>query len=89
MTAQVTSNEPSQGKGPKYYLDLEGTEYLWDAPTITVAQVRAIAGWTADQQVALVNLETNEESVLAEGAVVELKPGHGFGRKFKFRRGAE
>lgn len=93
MTAQDI--EQAQGhdikdespKGPKYFLDLEGTEYPWSEPTITVAQIREIAGWTSDQQVMLVNLTTNEEAVLAENTDIELKPGHGFGRKFKFRRG--
>lgn len=91
MTAQDI--EQGQGikdrgtKGPKYFLDLEGTEYPWSESTITVAQIREIAGWTIDQQVMLVNLATNEETVLDEDADIQLKPGHGFGRKFKFRRG--
>lgn len=90
MTAQTKDNEaPKSGhpNGPKYFLDLEGTEYPWGEPTIRVAQIRDVAGWTTEQQVMLVNLDTNEETVLAEDAVVDLKPGHGFGRKFKFRRG--
>lgn len=74
-------------EGPKYFLDLEGTEYPWSEPTITVAEIRKIAGWTTEQQVMLVDLAANEETVLAEDADIELKPGHGFGRKFKFRRG--
>lgn len=78
-------NDP---KGPKYFVDLEGVEYAWDEATITVAQIRELAGWTTNQQVMLVNLDTNEETVLTEDAAVQLKPGHGFGRKFKFRRGA-
>jgi hypothetical protein len=84
MTGQ--ENKPA---GPKYFLDLEGVDYPWYEPSITVPQVRELAGWTTDQQVMIVNLNTNEETVLAEDAAIELKPGHGFGRKFKFRRGAE
>lgn len=95
MTAQDTQS-PGHGKdgkdndpkGPKYFLDLEGVEYPWHEPSITVAQIRELAGWTTDQQVMIVNLDTNEEAVLAENTPIEVKPGHGFGRKFKFRRGA-
>ena len=50
-------------KGPTYFLDLEGVEYRWSKPTITTGQVRELAGWTTDQQVMLVNLATNEETV--------------------------
>jgi hypothetical protein len=74
-------------RGPTYQLDLEGVEYEWHERTITVAQIRELAGWPADQPVVIVNLHTNEETALDEGVPVELKPGHGFGRKFKFRRG--
>ncbi len=94
MTTQDTRQSPDQGKdgegakGPKYFLDLEGVEYPWHESSITVAQIRELAGWTTDQQVVIVNLDTNEETVLAENAPNEVKPGHGFGRKFKFRRGA-
>jgi len=96
MTAQDTQQIPSHDNdggnteptAPKYFLDLEGVEYPWHEPSITVAQIRELAGWTTDQQVMIVNLDTNEETVLAENAAIEVKPGHGFGRKFKFRRGA-
>lgn len=91
MAAKDTNaNGHGEGShGPTYVLDLEGTEHEWHEPTITVAQVRELAGWTADQQVMIVDLKTNEETVLDEATPVELKPGHGFGRKFKFKRGAK
>ena len=97
MTAQETQHTAShdtgddKGKdsnGPKYFLDLEGIEYPWHESSISVAQIRELAGWTTDQQVMIVNLDTNEETVVAEDTPIEVKPGHGFGRKFKFRRGA-
>ena len=96
MTAQDTQHSPghdkdgenNEPKGPKSFLDLEGVEYLWHEPCIAVTQIRELAGWTTDQQVMIVNLDTNEETVLAENTPIEVKPGHGFSRKFKFRRGA-
>ena len=33
------------------------------------------------------DLETNEERTLPEAETVEIKPGHGFGKKIKFKRG--
>ena len=76
------------GKGPTYILDIEGIDYPWHEPKITVAQIRDLAGWTTDQQVVIVDLDTNVETVLDENTPIDLKPGHGFGRKFKFRRGS-
>lgn len=73
---------------PTFLLDLEGVERAWHAPTITISQIRELAGWALDQPIVMVNLATNEETALAENTTVELKPGHGFGRKFKFRRGS-
>jgi hypothetical protein len=77
-----------QAKGPTYHLDIEGTEKEWHERAITLPELRELAGWPADQQVVLVDLATNVETALEEGASVELKPGHGFGRKFTFKRGS-
>lgn len=86
---QGKDGKPDQpdDKGPKYILDLEGVDYPWNESTITVAEIRDLAGWTTDQPVVIVDLDTNVETALAEDTPIELKPGHGFGRKFKFRRG--
>jgi hypothetical protein len=91
MTTQDTQqgHRNDKGKGsPTYHLDLEGDLREWHEPTITLAQLRELAGWPADQQVVLIELATNEETTLSEATPIELKPGHGFGRKFTFRRGS-
>lgn len=75
------------GQGRKYFIDVEGVEYEWDAGTISVPQLRALAGIPAGTEMLEVNLKTNEETPISEGAIVELKPGHGFGKKIKFKRG--
>jgi hypothetical protein len=72
---------------PKYGLDLEGTIYPWNKATITVPEIRQLAGWNADQPVVEVNSKTGAEKTLAEDAVVKLKPGQGFGKKVRFQRG--
>lgn len=81
------SSNGNQGQGPKYEVDIEGTIHEWDRDTITTADIIALGGWPADQGVVELNLKTQEEVTLAANAVVELKPGHGFSRKFRFRRG--
>jgi hypothetical protein len=81
------SAQPAQAQGPKYYVNLEGAEYPWDRETITVSEIRSLAGWDTSQPVVEVNLEDNTERTLAEDEIVTLKPGHGFAKKVKFQRG--
>jgi multiubiquitin len=81
------AQKSGHGGGPTYELDLEGVIKEWHESTITVPQIRQLAGWTADQQVLMVDEKTNDETPLAEGAAVQLKPGMGFAKKIKFKRG--
>jgi hypothetical protein len=74
-------------QGPKYFVDIEGVDHPWSSPEITVAQIRELAGWDAQQQVVEVDLETMVETTLADDAVVQLKPGRGFAKKIRFQRG--
>jgi hypothetical protein len=73
--------------GPKYFVDIEGADFPWSSPEITVAQIRDLAGWDAHQQIVEVDLETMVETTLADDAVVQLKPGRGFAKKIRFQRG--
>lgn len=89
MTIQPESADKN-GKnehGPTYYLDFEGDVREWHEATVTLSQLRELAGWPADQQVVLVDLATNVETTVGEDEPIELKPGHGFARRFKFKRG--
>ena len=84
----VMPNDPGSEQGPVFYVDLEGVGVKeWHAPTITVAEIRDLAGWDATQPIIEVDLETNTERTLADAEVVTLKPGHGFAKKVKFKRG--
>lgn len=76
-------------KGPKYEVNLDGDVRDWSKSTITVAEIRGLAGWGDDQPVVIVDLKTNEERDLREDEVVDLKPGHGFSKKIKFKRGSK
>jgi hypothetical protein len=72
---------------PKYDVDIEGQIYQWDRDSITVPELRALAGYAPDQQMIEVDLQEGTEEVLAEDAVVALKPGRGFAKKVVFKRG--
>ncbi len=71
----------------KYDVDIEGTIYPWEEDTITVPQLRELAGYAAGQEMIEVDLKDNTEIVLAEDAIVKLKPGKGFAKKVAFKRG--
>jgi Multiubiquitin len=73
-------------KGPKYFVDIEGQEIPWDQDTITTEQIAELGGWDVSQGVIEVDNDNNERT-LAPGEVIEIKPGHGFGKKHKWKRG--
>jgi hypothetical protein len=73
--------------GPKYEINIEGTLYEWDQSTITVPEIRALAGFDSSQPLVEVDLADNTERTLAEDETVEIKPGKGFGKKVQFKRG--
>jgi len=75
-----------QKQGPKYYVEIEGTEYPWDKDTIAVPEIRQLGNLPQDLPVIEVDAENNEHE-LAEDEVVKLKPGHRFGKKVTYKRG--
>jgi hypothetical protein len=81
------TTEQQVKKKPKYEINIEGVDHPWETDTITVPQIRQLAGWDDTQPVVEVDLSDNSERTLSEDEVVELKPGHGFGKKIKFQRG--
>lgn len=92
MTTTATHNRPGAdgdraAGGPTFEINIEGRVYEWHERTITPAQIREIGGLPTDQPVIEINFQDNTERTLAEGDVVEVKPGHGFGKKIGFKRG--
>lgn len=83
MTAQPQQPE----RGPRYEINIEGTNYPWHGDTITVPQLRELGHLPAETPVIEVDLKTNAETTLGENDVVQLRPGQGFGRKVTFKRG--
>lgn len=73
--------------GPKYHIDIEGTLFPWDEETITTEQVIGLGRWNATQGAIMIDMATNVEFTLQPGQIIELKPGLGFSKKHKFKRG--
>jgi hypothetical protein len=87
MTNSLTEQKsPGEGHGPKFSLDIEGTIHPWDQETITTEQVIALGGWDASQGAILIDKDNNERT-LRPGETIELKPGMGFSKKVRFKRG--
>ncbi len=84
MSQELASAQAQQG--PKYILNIEGEEVPWDQNTITTEEIAELGGWDPAQGVIEVD-QHNEERTLKPGEVVEIKPGHGFGKKHLWKRG--
>lgn len=82
-TNTKTENAPH---GPKYTLVIEGKDYPWNQDTITTRQIAALGGWDINQGVVEID-ENNNERTLGPDEVVQLKPGLGFGKKHRWKRG--
>jgi hypothetical protein len=79
--------ETSASNGPKYLINIEGTDYPWETATITVPEIRELGHIPSDQQIQEINLETQEERTLGEDEIVTLQPGKGYSKKVRFQRG--
>lgn len=83
----ATQAKTEKAKGPKYYLNIEGVGLVpWDHDTITTPQIAELGGWDVSQGVIEVD-ENGDERTLAPDEVVQLRPGLGFGKKHKWKRG--
>jgi hypothetical protein len=92
VTTAATHNPPGTeggqaAGGPTYEINIEGRTYEWHESTITPAQIRTLGELPADQPVIEIDFQGNTERTLGEDEVVEVKPGHGFGKKVGFKRG--
>lgn len=84
---QTANQGRKPDKGPKYTLNIEGVGLVpWDHDTITTEQIAELGGWDVAQGVIEVDNDNNERT-LAPGEIVKLKPGLGFGKKYRWKRG--
>jgi hypothetical protein len=72
---------------PAYQVIIEGAERPWHSPTITIAQIRALARWDVRQAVVEVDLETSTETTPGTTSPITLRPGAEFARKLRFTEG--
>jgi len=86
-TVTPKKETPSEKKGPKYFLDIEGIQKPWDKDTITTEEIITLGGWEANQGVIMIDKDNNERT-LSPGEVIDIKPGIGFSKKIRFKRGA-
>lgn len=87
-TATEKTKRPDECKpGPRFCLNTEGVEHHWPVSTITTEQIAEVGGWDVNQGVIQVDADNNERT-LEPGEVVALKPGMGFCKKVRWKRGA-
>ncbi len=85
-TKNHLDQDEKRGRGPKYCVNIEGTEHDWPRDTITTEEIAELGGWDPAKGVQLIDRDQNERT-LAPGEVVELTPGHSFCKKVRFVRG--
>ena len=78
--------EGKDGTGPKFFVDIEGTLHEWPKSTITTEEIAHLGGWDPALGVIEIDKDNNERTV-QPGEIVELKPGMGFAKKHKWKRG--
>ena len=69
-----------------FVLNIEGTIHHWPASSVTTEQIIELGGWDPSQGVIQIDKDNNERT-LEPAEVVELKPGMGFGKKVRWKRG--
>ncbi len=77
----------SEATGPPYFVNIEGTQHEWDEPTISASEIADLGGWEPELGVIEIDLRTNETRTLETGEELELRPGKGFAKKIKWKRG--
>jgi hypothetical protein len=86
MSAETQSQSHEQPEGPKFFVEVDGTEFPWPSDKITTEQIATLGGFPVAQGVVMVDADGNERN-LTPGETVEIKPGHRFGKRPRFRRG--
>jgi len=81
------SEKENRAQGPKFYLNIEGKIIPWDQETITTEKIIELGGWDPSQGAIEINLKDNTERTLKPGEVITLRPGIGFSKKVRFKRG--
>lgn len=67
-------------------IDIEGKTYPWDKDQISTAQIEQLAGWPAGTGVIQIDDDNNQRTLDAND-LVNLKEGHSYAKRRRFRRG--
>lgn len=86
MQENPVTEDIETAQGPKFFVNVEGIEHPWPRRTITTEEIATLGGWAVSLGVIEIDRE-NVEHQLAPGEVVELRPGHGFAKRIRFKRG--
>ena len=86
MHTETLAEDRQEHADKKFFVNIEGREYAWDKPTITVPEIRRLGNLPADQPV-ICEDEEGRERTLAENETITIKPGHRHGRAPKYKRG--
>ena len=86
VTVSEKAHTDGGAQGPKYFVNIEGVEHPWPSETITTEQIAQLGGWDPSAGVIEIDQDNNERT-LQPGEVVQLKPGHGFSKKIRWKRG--
>lgn len=83
---EVVEGAADAKASPKYFVNIEGVEHEWSKATISFEEIVQLGGWSAAEGVIEVD-DNNVERTIQPGEVVQLKPGHGFSKKVRWKRG--
>ena len=82
----MAGDKEKEDNGPKYFINIEGTEYEWPVDSITTEQIRERGNLPVDQPVVEEDKDGTERTLMP-GETILLKPGHRFGRAPRYKRG--
>lgn len=87
LMSEVTEREDRKpDRCGAFVLNIEGTKHEWPRDTITTEEIAQLGGW--DPAIGVIEIDKhNNERTLEPGEVVQLKPGHGFAKKVRWKRG--
>ncbi len=80
------AQQAAESKVHNQLLTIEGKDFEWDQETILPEKIAELGGWDPAQGVIEVDKDNNERT-LPPGIPVKIQPGHGFGKKHKWKRG--
>ncbi len=86
MHTETDCTKENSKMATAFEVDVEGKIFVWNRWTITTEEIAGLGGWDPAQGVIMVDRENNERT-LNPGESIEIKPGLGFGKRIRWKRG--